>query len=74
MSIKEMKKGATATVTEVPEGDIRHQLLRFGIAPGCKVKCCSKLPLGPVVVRFGGQEIALGREIASRVLVRHDDR
>ena len=69
MSLVELKKGETATVTEVPAGEIRHQLLRFGIAPGCRVKCHARMPLGPVVVRFGGQEIALGREIARQVLV-----
>jgi Fe2+ transport system protein FeoA len=73
MSLKEMKTGTTATVIQVPEGDLRHQLLRFGITPGCRVKCCARLPMGPVVVRFGGQEIALGREIASQVRVRADD-
>lgn len=69
MCLCELKKGQKATVTEVPEGELRHKLLRFGIAPGAKVKCHAKPPLGPVVVRFGGQEIALGRDIAKKVKV-----
>lgn len=74
MSLVELKKGQMATVLEVPQGEIRHQLLRFGIAPGCRLCCHARLPLGPVVVRFGGQEIALGREIAKQVKVRGEER
>jgi len=69
MSLNEMKKGQRATVTEVPEGELRHKLLRFGLAPGMKVRCHAKIPFGPVVVKFGGQEIALGRDIAKRVKI-----
>ena len=69
MSVSEMKVGDIATVLEVPEGGIRDQLLRFGIAPGAKVRCHARLPLGPVVLKFGGQEIALGREVAKGVKI-----
>lgn len=69
MSLCELKKGQKATVKEVPEGELRHKLLRFGIAPGAKIKCHAKPPLGTVVLRFGGQEIALGRDIAEKVKV-----
>jgi Fe2+ transport system protein FeoA len=69
MSLCDLKRGQVATVLEVPEGELRHKLLRFGLAPGMKVRCHAKLPLGPVVVRFGGQELALGRDIARRVMV-----
>lgn len=74
MSLCDLKRGQVATVVEVPEGELRHKLLRFGLAPGMKVSCHAKLPLGPVVVRFGGQELALGREIAKKVKVeKHED-
>ena len=69
MCLCDMKKGERAVVSEVPEGELRHKLLRFGIAPGAKLKVHAKPPLGPVVVRFGGQEIALGRDIAKQVKV-----
>lgn len=69
MSLSELKRGQKATITEVPEGEVRHKLLRFGLAPGAKVCCHAKPPLGPVVVRFGSQEIALGRDIAKKVKV-----
>lgn len=73
MSLCDLKRGQVATVVEVPEGELRHKLLRFGLAPGMLVRCHAKLPLGPVVVRFGGQELALGREIAKKVKVRREE-
>ncbi len=70
MCISEMKRGEMATIVEVPEGILRHQLLRFGIAPGTSISCRCRIPFGPVVVGLAGQEIALGRDIARSVMVR----
>ncbi len=70
MSLSELRKGEEAIVESVPEGQIRHQLLRFGIAPGSRVVCHARIPFGPVVLKFGGQEIALGRALADSLKVR----
>jgi len=70
MCLNDLRRGQTATVTDIPAGSLRDQLLRFGLAPGAKVRCHARIPFGPVVLRFGGQEIALGREIARSVAVR----
>lgn len=70
MSLSEMKKGQEAIVESIPEGEVRHQLLRFGIAPGTKVMCHARIPFGPIVLRFGGQEIAIGRGLAKSLKVR----
>ena len=67
MSLNDLRRGQSATVLAIPEENLRVQLMRFGITVGCKVNCHSKLPFGPVVLRYGGQEIALGRDIARQI-------
>lgn len=67
MSLSELRRGQTATVTHIPDETLRTQLLRFGIASGSRILCHARLPFGPVVLRFGGQEIALGRRIATQI-------
>ncbi len=69
MCLSEMRRGQTATVTHIPDESLRTQLLRFGIATGSRVLCHAKLPFGPVVLRFGGQEIALGRDLAQQIKI-----
>lgn len=69
MSLSELRRGDSATVVSILDEGLRMQLLRFGITAGCRVECHAKIPFGPVVVRYGGQEIAVGREVASRVAV-----
>jgi len=56
-------------VEHIPEGQFRHQLMRFGIAEGSRVTCYVKLPFGPVVLRHGGQEIAIGKSLARQMMV-----
>ncbi|APG28655.1 hypothetical protein A7E78_12925 [Syntrophotalea acetylenivorans] len=70
MSLNELKRGQSATITNVPDENLRIQLLRFGIINGSQVSCHCKLPFGPVVLKYGGQEIALGREIARQVTIK----
>ncbi|PLX82312.1 MAG: ferrous iron transport protein A [Desulfuromonas sp.] len=69
MCLSDLRRGQAATVADISDETLRVQLLRFGITAGCRVHCHTKLPLGPVVLRYGGQEIALGREIARQVQV-----
>lgn len=70
MSLNELKRGQSATITNVPDENLRIQLLRFGIINGSQVSCHCKLPFGPVILKYGGQEIALGREIARQVTIK----
>lgn len=69
MSLTDLRHGQSATITAIPDEYLRVQLLRFGITCGSEIRCHCKLPLGPVVLKFGSQEIALGREIARMVSV-----
>lgn len=67
MSINDLRRGQIATVGEIPGEQLRIQLLRFGITTGCQVSCHTNIPFGPVVLKYGGQEIALGRDLARQV-------
>ncbi len=69
MCLSDLHRGQTATVVQIPDDDLRMQLMRFGVTAGCLVRCHTKVPFGPVVVRYGGQEIAVGRRVAERIRV-----
>lgn len=69
MSISELRRGQTATVGHIPVEELRVQLLRFGITAGCQISCHTNIPFGPVVLSYGGQEIALGRELARQIQI-----
>lgn len=70
MCLSELRRGQRATVAHIPDENLRVQMLRFGITAGSQVRCHAKLPYGPVVLSYGGQEIALGREIARQIKVQ----
>jgi ferrous iron transport protein A len=46
------------------------QALRFGMSEGANVECVTKIPAGPLVIKSGRQEIAVGRSLAKRINVR----
>lgn len=69
MSINELRRGQTATIGKIDKEQLRVQLLRFGITAGCQVSCHTKIPFGPVVLKYGTQEIALGRELARQISI-----
>lgn len=69
MSLNELRRGQVATIAEIPQEFLRVQLVRFGITSGTKVRCHTNIPFGPVVLQYGGQEIALGRDIARQVRI-----
>lgn len=74
MCLSDLRRGEWARVTAIPDESLRVQLLRFGIGDGCRVCCHAKLPLGPVVLRYGGQEIAVGRQLARTIQVEGEGR
>ncbi len=72
MSVGELRRGEWARVVRIPDESLRIQLLRFGIHDGSRVQCHARLPLGPVVLKSGGQEIALGRQVARGIEVESE--
>ncbi len=64
------KKGKTYTVTSTPD----YMLLSsIGILEGVKIRIESKYKLGgPVSVSLSTRKIAIGKDIASKILVKED--
>lgn len=69
MSLTDLRRGQWADVDQIADDGLRLQFLRFGITPGCRVRCHTRIPLGPIVVQYAGQEIAVGHQAASSVRV-----
>jgi len=62
--------GQHFVVTGVGDAGARVTALRFGMAEGACVHCTARIPAGPIVLRSGRQEIAVGRELAKLIDVR----
>lgn len=63
--------GDCMEIIGIDDDAARITALRFGMAEGATVSCTTRIPAGPVVVRAGRQEIAIGRGLARRIRVRH---
>ena len=57
-------------VVGIDDERARDVALRFGMAAGASVCCVAAIPAGPIVLRSGRQEIAVGRTLARRIAVR----
>jgi len=72
LSLSDLRPGDTAEVVSIRKGRrAQMRLLELGITPGSRVTIVAVHPLrGPVVVRVGTVEAALGWGLASSVRVR----
>lgn len=75
VSLVEMRTGQRGEIVQILGGrGMVRKLWVLGVVPGKKVeKVSSLLGSGPVVIRLGQQEIALGRGVAQKILVKVDD-
>jgi Fe2+ transport system protein FeoA len=69
-ALSSARKGESFEVVSVDDEHARIQALRFGMAEGACVECITRIPAGPIVVKSGRQEIAVGRSLAERIQVR----
>jgi Fe2+ transport system protein FeoA len=65
-----VRRGERLEIVSVDDQHARMQALRFGVAEGACVECVTKIPAGPLVLKSGRQEIAVGRALAKRISVR----
>jgi len=65
-----IRKGEFIEIVSVDDTHARVQALRFGMAEGACVECITRIPAGPLVIKSGRQEIAVGRALAKRISVR----
>lgn len=64
------RRGEQLQIVSVDDQHARVQALRFGMAEGACVECVTRIPAGPLVIKSGRQEIAVGRALAKRISVR----
>jgi Fe2+ transport system protein FeoA len=72
-TLADARTGERFTITSVDDEHARVTALRFGMAEGACVQCVARIPAGPIVLKSGRQEIAVGRELAKRITVRQHE-
>jgi ferrous iron transport protein A len=73
-TLDQVRPGEHVEIADVDDETARAQAIRLGISEGAPVTCVTKLPCGPVILKCGLQEIAVGRGLARRICVRRDER
>jgi Fe2+ transport system protein FeoA len=69
-TLASLRAGDEAVIESIECPTARAHALRFGMGEGATVSCVTVVPAGPVVLRSGRQEIAVGRGLARRIHVR----
>ncbi len=69
MTLGDGKDGQLLVVTKTDGDDITWQALRFGIGEGSQIQVQKNIPGGPVIISKNQLEIAIGRQLASRIQV-----
>lgn len=74
-TLDQLRSGDDIEILSVDDDYARMHALRFGMAEGAHARCVTRVPAGPIVMRSGRQEIAVGRKLAQRIRVRktHSD-
>ncbi len=68
-SLLDLSEGEVATVKDIYGGaGIRNRLASIGIFPGASVKIVKKAP-GPCIVEVSGTRLAIGKGMASKIVV-----
>jgi ferrous iron transport protein A len=71
MTLIQVKTGQTVKIKHFKGGaNLEHKLRQLGLVPGDNARVLRHAPLGgPILIEVGGRSIALGRGVASRVVV-----
>jgi ferrous iron transport protein A len=68
-TLDKTKKGLSVAILTLPEGELKSQFIRIGITEGSSVKISERLPGGTVVIQKNRQEIAVGSDLAKKIIV-----
>jgi ferrous iron transport protein A len=72
-TLEHAKIGDRLRVIAITDPETATNALRLGVAEGEILEIASKIPGGPVVIRRGGMEIALGRELCRSIHVEKNN-
>ena len=70
MTLADVKKGQKFVIASIPDNQIRAQAIRFGLNEGAEAECAETIASGPVIIKRGRQEIAIGRRLAMAITVK----
>jgi Fe2+ transport system protein FeoA len=68
-TLDRVKKGNVCIIRRIPPGEIKAQAIRFNLTEGNTAVCQGVIPAGPIVIKIGKQEVALGRNLARQIEV-----
>ena len=63
--------GDMVEIVSVDDAHARIHALRSGINPGAVVETIARVPSGPIVIKSGYQEIAIGAPLAQKIMVKN---
>ncbi len=69
MTLAQASAGGTYRVLEIAGQECRENLMRLGISVGSVINSATVVHNGPVVVRHGRTDIAIGHGMARRIVV-----
>jgi len=69
LTLEQAKVGETLLVQRITDPETATVAMRLGISEGETFYLASRIPGGPVVIRRGAVEIALGRELCRTIEV-----
>lgn len=67
MTLAQAEKGERLIIRSINDSEMRMKAIRFGLMEGAEILCAGKLPSGPVIIRKGRQELAVGRGLAQNI-------
>lgn len=68
-TLDKVERGQKFIIDHLPDNEYKLQLIRFGIAEGEKVTCLDKILGGTIILKKNRLEIALGNELAKKIIV-----
>ncbi|MDX2127614.1 MAG: ferrous iron transport protein A [Chloroherpetonaceae bacterium] len=69
VTLNQIKKGMKFRVKRIADPSVRTQLIRFGVGEGSTAHCFERIPFGPIIIKHGRQEVALGRDLTYHIWV-----
>lgn len=68
-TLEQAKAGDTLRIKRITDAETATNAMRLGVSEGEVLQVASKVPGGPVVIRRGAIEIALGRQLCRAIEV-----
>ncbi|MDF2521670.1 MAG: ferrous iron transport protein [Clostridia bacterium] len=69
MTLDKAKKGSKVKILNINDKEIKSQAIRIGLYEGAVFMCSERLPGGPVILQNKLQEIAIGRGLATNIVI-----